>query len=493
MSRKYRLLAGAAFGALVTLLPAAAIAHPLGNFTINHYAAIRVSPDAVDVDLVIDMAEIPSLDAIRALDTNGNGLVDPGELELGRRAACDQLARQVALKVGGSAPSFQLRAAGMRTAPGAGGLLTMRTVCELAAPLASPIDAPTDLTFTDASYPERIGWREIVLVGDGVTVKSASTYSDLSRRLTSYPTDLLRQPLNVRSVEAGLRPGGAPLPEWRVPDAWPLDATTGTAPQAAAPAPGGVAGELASIVDVRHLSLPLAILGLLIAALVGAGHALSPGHGKTVMAAYLVGSRGGTRHALLLGGAVTTSHTLGVLILAAVVLLAGTVLPAERLYPILTVLSGATVVVIGAVLLIGCFRRARRQSTADHEHSGEHVHSGRVHRHEPQAPLAWRGLAALGIAGGLVPSTSALILLLGAIGAGQPIYGLALSVAFGIGMATVLTGIGLAMVHGRALIGRLGLGGRRTRLAAAAVPWVTAVVVLVGGLLLTGQTLAVSL
>jgi nickel/cobalt exporter len=493
MTRKPRLLAAAAFGALATLLPAVVQAHPLGNFTINHYAAIRVSEQAVDLDLVIDMAEIPSLDAIGALDANGNGLAEPKEIEVARRPACEQLARQVLLTVGGRTASLQLTAAGMHAAPGAGGLLTLRTVCELSAALAAPVQARASLTFTDSSYAERIGWREIVVIGDGVTVANAGADQDVSRRLTSYPTDLLRQPLNERSIDVPLRPGGPRTAPWSTEDAWPLDVASRRAPGGDVSVPGGVAGELASIVDFRHLSPSLALLGLLIAAVVGAGHAVSPGHGKTVMAAYLVGSRGGPRHALLLGGAVTVSHTLGVLLLAAVVLLAGRVLPPERLYPVLTVLSGATVVVIGAALLIGCIRRARATATHPHEHASVHRHGWRVHSHDPRPPTAWRGLAALGIAGGLVPSTSALILLLGAVGAGQPAYGLALSVAFGVGMATVLTGIGLAMVHGRALVGRLGLGGPRTRIAAAAMPWVTATVVLVGGLLLTGQTLAASL
>jgi nickel/cobalt transporter (NicO) family protein len=493
MRRKPRLLAAAALAALATLLPAVVQAHPLGNFTINHYAAIRVSEEAVAVDLVIDMAEIPSLDAIRALDTSGNGLAEPAEIEAARRLACERLTGQLALTVGGRVASLQLTAAGMHAAPGAGGLLTLRTVCELTAPLATPIQAQTSLTFADASYAERIGWREIVVIGDGVTVAVAAAQADVSRRLTSYPSDLLRQPLNERSIDVALRPGGTPAGQWIAPDAWPLDASSGGAPEGSASVPGGVAGELASIVDFRHLSPPLALLGLLIAGVVGAGHAVSPGHGKTVMAAYLVGSRGGTRHALLLGGAVTVSHTLGVLLLAAVVVLAGELLPPERLYPVLTVLSGATVVLIGVALLIGCVRRARAHRADHHGPPTQHRHGGRVHSHEPDAPVAWRGLAALGIAGGLVPSTSALILLLGAVGAGQPAYGLALSVAFGIGMATVLTGIGLAMVHGRALVGRLGLGGRRVRWATAALPWVTAMVVVVGGLLLTGQTLAASL
>jgi nickel/cobalt exporter len=497
-----RLLGAFALALLAAGLPAVAAAHPLGNFSINHYAGIRISTDAIMIDLVIDMAEIPSVEAIAALDADGDGTADPAELAAARAEACNGLVRQLTITVGDMAAHPELVAAGMQTAPGAGGLPTLRTVCELRAPIPEPITAPTDFGFEDGSYPERIGWREIVVRGDGVTISSADAGRDLSDRLSAYPTDLLQQPLNERNVTLTLTPGGAALERWSAPDAWRLDARPAPSSGSVTAVPGGVGSELVSLIDFRELSLPLMLVGLLVAAVAGAGHALSPGHGKTVMAAYLIGSRGGARHAVLLGTAVTASHTLGVLLLAAIVLLAGSVVPPERLYPILTVASGATVIVIGAVLLVGCIKRALARDAHDHDHrvdhgEGTHRHGWRVHSHrhesEPRALPGWRGLAALGIAGGLVPSTSALILLLGAIGAGQAAYGVALALAFGIGMAAVLTGIGLALVQGRTWLGRIGPRWPAARFAAAALPWVTAVVVIAGGLVLTGQTLVTTL
>lgn len=493
-----RTLRATVLALLFAALPAVAAAHPLGNFSINHYAGIRVSPDAIEIDLVIDMAEIPALDAIRAIDANGDETADPAELDAARGPACLLLAGHLTLSLDGVVADPQLVAAGMRTAPGAAGLPTLRTVCELRAPLPSPLAAATELTFSDGSYPQRIGWREIVVRGDGMTVATGD--ADVSDRLTEYPADLLQQPLNERSVSTVISPGGAALAPWVAPDAWPLDQPSTAGPAPAAAVPGGVADELSSLVDLTNPSLPLMLLGIAVAAVAGAGHALSPGHGKTVMAAYLIGSRGSTRHALLLGAAVTISHTLGVLLLAVVVLLAGNILPPDRLYPILTVASGATVVVIGAALLIGCIRRAMATSTHGHSHHdrhdhGVHRHGWRLHSHAPEqpSPPGWRGLAAIGIAGGLVPSTSALILLLGASGAGLPAYGVGLALAFGVGMAAVLTGIGLALVHGRAWLASIETSRPAARLAGAALPWVTAVVVLAGGLVLTGQTLVPAL
>jgi nickel/cobalt exporter len=497
-----RLLSAFVLAALGAAVPVVVAAHPLGNFSINHYAGIRISTEAVMVDLVIDMAEIPSVEAIATLDADRDGTADPSELDAAREGACERLAQQVTITVADTGLHPELAAAGMQTAPGAGGLPTLRTVCELLAPISEPIGAPTDFGFEDGSYPERIGWREIVVQGDGVTVASAGAGRDRSARLSRYPADLLQQPLNVRAVTLALAPGGATLEPWSAPDAWPLAQRSAPSSASVAGVPGGVGNELTSLIDFRELSVPLMLAGLLAAAVVGAGHALSPGHGKTVMAAYLLGSRGSRRHAVLLGTAVTLSHTTGVLLLAGFVLVAGAVVPPERLYPILSGASGATVIAIGAVLLAGCVRRAL--ATAAHLHQGDDDHDGGMHRHgwrvhsHVHAPQSrglpgWRGLAALGIAGGLVPSTSALILLLAAIGAGQAAYGVALSLAFGIGMAAVLTGIGLALVHGRTWLGRVATGWPGARLAAVALPWVTAVAIIAGGLVLTSQTLVTTL
>ena len=509
--------AGAALGvALALVAPAIATAHPLGNFTINHFAALRVSRDRVDLDVVIDRAEIPAFQERQRLDTNADGILQPAELDGEREAACRSLASDLHLTAAAHPLPLTLAGAGLSFPPGAGGLSTMRLVCEYTATLPASITSATALGFEDGSFAERIGWREIVVVGDGVTIGDQGSTGNgglgVSSRLTSYPTDLLTQPLDVRSIAVEAMFGGPALPSWQAPDAKAIEAP------AAAPAtdslgavPGGVGKDLAALVDVQDLT-PLAILvSLAIAFALGVVHALSPGHGKTIMAAYLVGGRGSSRQAVGLGLAVTVSHTLGVLALAGITLAASSVLPPERLYPILGVASGGLVIAIGASLL---WQRLRallaRAEQHPHEHEGAHEHAhvagdehGHAHPHpHPHAhahgpadgdSISWRGLLALGLSGGLVPSASALILLLGSIAAGRVAYGLVLVIGFGIGMAVVLAGIGLLLVHARRLVERRMVDGQASfaRLRGAVVPVqvATAGLVVVLGVVLTGQAL----
>jgi ABC-type nickel/cobalt efflux system permease component RcnA len=503
-----RLAPVAALGvlALGASFPTHASAHPLGNFTINHYAEVRVGRDAIVLDVVVDMAEIPAFTEQRQLDTNADGTISPAELAAARLPACTRLGSQLRLAMDARPMALETTAAGMQLLPGAGGLNTLRTVCEFDAPLGSPISAATSVSFADGSYAERIGWREIVVTGDGVTARSqGSSTTSISRRLTQYPTDLLAQPLDQRSVAISVTPGGASLPRLLVPDAQALGAGGGSSSAVASLAgavPGGVGDQLSSLLEARDLTPLVLLFSLLAAAGLGAVHAVSPGHGKTVMAAYLVGTRGRARHAIGLALAVTVSHTAGVLVLAALTLGASDLIPPERLYPVLGLASGLTVVGIGAWLLLARWRDLRhgRAHAHDHGHPHEGDHDG-VHRHGPishsharatEARLTWRSLLALGLAGGLVPSASALLLLLGSVAAGRPAFGLALAIAFGVGMAVVLGGIGLALASAGRLLEHAPKLGGLGRLAPV-VPWATAVVVLGAGLLLTGQALVTQL
>jgi ABC-type nickel/cobalt efflux system permease component RcnA len=228
-------------------------------------------------------------------------------------------------------------------------------------------------------------------------------------------------------------------------------------------------------------------LALLLATLWGAAHALSPGHGKTIVAAYLVGSRGTALHALYLGLTVTATHTLGIYALGLTTLFAAAWILPERLYPWLSLGSGLAVVLVGASLFVARLRaggRAQHGHSHDHDHEHHHDHGhehGHEHRHHelerehdhhhepgrdhlhghdhgahhhdhlPPDRVTPRGLIALGIAGGLLPCPSALVLLLGAIALGQIGFGLLLVVAFSLGLAGVLTAIGIALVHARRL------------------------------------------
>ena len=522
-------------GALALVVPAVALAHPLGNFTINHFAAIRVAPDRVSLDVVIDRAEIPAFQESQVLDTDGDGSLSAAELEAAREPACAALLPELLLMVDGRAVAPTLVSAGLSTAPGAGGLSTMRLVCELEAALTTPIGASSTVSFADRSFEDRIGWREIVVLGDGVQIggpaSGAPADADgVSARLTSYPKDLLTQPLDARSVTLPVSPGGPALAAWTAPDAQALPGAAVEGPIPNEPAsnpglpagavPGGIAENLAALVDVGDLT-PLAILAsLAIAFGLGMVHALSPGHGKTIMAAYLVGARGSSRQAIGLGLAVTVSHTLGVLALAVLTLGASNVLPPERLYPVLGVASGGLVIAIGTSLLWSRLRatgilRHRAAPARDQGHprypirpfspggapaAGAHGRSpadGHGHSHGPgghsHAPvgdgsISWRGLVALGLSGGLVPSASALILLLGSIAAGRVAYGLVLVLGFGLGMAVVLAGIGLLVVNARRVIERRpSIGGLRR--FTMPMQLATASLVVVLGIVLTGQAL----
>ena len=500
---KRRLVVATVAGlAIVAALPGAASAHPLGNFTTNHYIGVTVSADTIDVDIVIDVAEIPTIELLARLDTNADGTLDDAEADEARRSQCAERLPEIDVRVDSRPLDLELWAAGVQQRPGAGGLATIRIVCEARA--ANRTSGPLTLEINNSGSPGALGWREIVVRGDGFETDPADADVDVAAQLTAYPTDLLSQPLAERSATVVLRPGGPALARDPGSDAQPLG-DSGGAPsgEGAATVPGGVAAELPFLPDLDSLSFGTGLIGLLVAAVAGAGHALSPGHGKTVMAAYLVGTRGRARQAVLLGAAVTVSHTLGVLALGGVVLFASDILPAERLYPILGLLSGAAVILIGAWLLVGCLRRMRADAShaRAHEHGHPHGHEHAYrheHPHDHAASMpGLRGLLAIGIAGGLVPSTAALVLLLAAVAAGQAAYGLALALAFGAGMAAVLTGIGLAIVQGRQRLGhrlaRWNTGTRVPARLAGAAPWAIAVVVLVGGVLLTGQALTQTL
>lgn len=557
------LLAGAL--ALATALPhpSVAAAHPLGNFTVNHYAGMFIEPERVLLDVVIDQAEIPTFTARQLLDTDGDGSVSDAEVDVARVTECESLAKDLDLRVDDERVTLVLVEAGIDFPPGAGGLPTMRTVCGYVADLPEPlaIGGPAaQLTFQDGSYPARLGWREMVVTGSGVDVVPGPNGEDVRQdsptgRLTTYPEDMIARPLDERSLAVTIEASAvAPVrPRPNVPDAAPVpvapilpppvepggDSPTSPAPSASGtPAvpevPGGIGtGDVPSIFREADLTPVVLMLSVLTAVALGAGHALTPGHGKTLMAAYLVGTRGRPLHAVGLGLSVSVSHTAGILVLAALIVGASDVLPADVVVRAAPVVASVSIMAIGAWMLAGEWRR-RRSATATataahdhaaahehphgdhhvhgdehaaahdhagaHEHSddeasshvaGEHSHGGVRHSHLPPtgATITWRSLFVLGLAGGLIPSTSALLILLGSIAAGRAAFGMVLVVAFGLGMAAVMTGIGLVLVVARERLDRVPTSAVLRR-AREAVPLVAACIVFGFGIYLTVQALA---
>jgi ABC-type nickel/cobalt efflux system permease component RcnA len=547
------LLAGLAGIVAPLFIPALALAHPLGNFTVNHYAGLRITPDGVHLDAVLDRAEIPTFQIRRTLDGDGDGELSPAELDGVRADGCAEYADGLALTADGTPLSLRLVAAGVTFPPGNGGLSTMRLVCEFEAPFTAALTSATTIAYRDTFVAERIGWREVTVQGDGTTIGGDLPTTTVSARLSAYPQELIGTPLDVREATITVSPGGPTLAPAPIPDAQPLPGVAAPSSSAApvatpdpvapnaspAPAadttpagagiPGGVEG-IPSILTTDRLDPVLIFVALLTAAALGAGHALTPGHGKTLMAAYLVGTRGTALHAAGLGLSVSVSHTLGILALAVVVLGAQQALPPDVVVRAAPVIAAITIVLIGGWMLVTELRRWRDRrvaaallATPDHTHDhrhehphvprhahdqahahdgghaddhvpddGEHSHGGVRHRHVPAAgsTITWRSLFVLGLAGGLVPSTNALLILLGTIAAGRPAWGIVLVVAFGLGMAAVMGGVGLVFVSARGLLERLPRGraaGRLTRL----MPLGAAVLVLGLGLVLTGQAIGV--
>jgi nickel/cobalt exporter len=463
---------GAALAALTVILlvagAAGAAAHPLGNFTVNTYSGLRVGPDRLAVDHVVDLAEIPTFQTRQAIDTDHDDRVADAEAGRWRDRECRRLAAGIRTMVDGRAARLAVTGSALSFPEGVGGLPTLRLECTLAAPL--PVGGRA-LTYADGNHQGRVGWREITAVGDRVTLDTTDVPpASPSARLTRYPEDQLSSPLTQRTAILHYHPGGPRAP------------TRESA--AGGVARGGVdraTAAFAALVGERSGSAGFAVVALGVAVGLGAAHALAPGHGKTVMAAYLVGLRGSLRQAATIGATVTLTHTAGVLLLG-LVLSTTRAVASERVYPWLGLGSGLLLTGVGVGLLL----RAR-PGHRHHHHAHDHDHHGHGHG---GPPLGRRGLVALGLAGGLVPSPSAVVVLLAGIALGRAWFGVALVLAYGLGMAATLTGIGLLLARLRTRIDRrlqVPAGSPMARLGRL-LPAVTAsVIVLVGlGLALQG-------
>jgi nickel/cobalt exporter len=417
-----RLLALAALCYL--LVPVAtASAHPLGNFTINRFARVEVAGDRLYVRYVVDMAEIPTLQRvpirINALSITANGR--PVHLHLVRIVLAHPR--------------------------GAAGLRTTRFQAILAGPR---IGGRTVVAVDDRNYENRIGWKEIIF---GASTRSASS------ELRAYPKDLLSSPLDISQASASLAPTN--------------DAPPVLLSGKALAAPDRIADSgFASLVGRRHLSTVVVLVSLLLAVFWGAAHALSPGHGKTIVSAYMVGSRGTPWHAALLGLITTATHTAGVFALGGVTLLLSQWIVPDRLYPWLDLSAGLMVVGVGAFVLAARARHARAHQHGHHRHHS-HDHGER------------RSLLAVGISGGLLPCPSALVVLLAAISLHRVAFGMLLVFAFSLGLALAITCIGLLAVLARRAFARFDGGGRLL----SVLPAVSALVIVVAGVAMVARAL----
>jgi nickel/cobalt exporter len=470
--RRYVILIGCAIVGAFLLWPLTAAAHPLGNFTINHYSRLHFAGGAVQVKYVLDYAEIPTFQM--KPDTDGDGTLAPAEADAFLDATLPGLVSNLHLAIGGREEALKVLDRSAAFVPGQGGLPTLRLEATLEAALPSGWQGAGG-SYADGNLGERLGWREIVVQGgDGIAINNASVpATDVSNELRAYPENLLTSPLNVTSASFSLVPGSGGTD---------VGSRAASVPRPAA-SQGKPTDQVAALITAETLSPTVILVSILVALFWGAAHALSPGHGKTVVAAYLVGSRGTARHAVFLGLTVTLTHTIGVFALGGITLWLSRYLLPETLYPWLNVISGALVIVIALALAYQRLRGILQQkaaSASDHSHDSfelaaegtgydlVHSHGGVTHSHLPPGAagtrVTWRGLLALGVSGGLIPCPSALVLLLGAVALGRVGFGIVLVIAFSFGLAILLTAIGLLMVYAQRLFARFSFEARVPRL-----------------------------
>ncbi len=404
-ARRFRASLRGAAGLLLGLLSSLAArpvsAHPMGNFAICHYARFQAEPGVLRLRYVLDMAEIPTVGEKDALDGNHDGVISDGERAAYLSARADTLQKGLALGVD-SAPALLRRTGGdLRLQPGAGGLDTLKITLDFETAL--PADGkPHRIGYHDRNYAERAGWKEIVAAsGTGFDLKGESVAAtDRSQQLSIYPpnaippqdvsADFTVTPSETATIAPVAPRNATPIaPAGASPAA--SDPSASTVPPAVAAPNGSVAppadnaatasatprDAFTQTIARRELTPGLLLLGLAVAFVFGAFHALSPGHGKTMVAAYLVGTRGTAKHAVLLGIIVTVTHTLGVFALGFLTLFASRYIVPEKLYPILSLVSGVSVCGVGLWLLYSRLRGLPDGHSHDHahDHAGGHSHS----------------------------------------------------------------------------------------------------------------------
>jgi ABC-type nickel/cobalt efflux system permease component RcnA len=444
---------------LLASFPAAALAHPLGNFTVNHLSIVTVHREAVAVRYVLDLAEIPTLQ-----ETNAGTAA----------TVVDRVAGALELRADDRPVPLVVRGSTSERVPGQAGLETLRVTVDLSS-MTAPKDGAS-LTFHDRTFPGRVGWHDVVLRG---AIANASVGpDDATDELRAYPGDATVAPPDrvVASAQVAL---AASVPGANAGSSgigrFAIDAS---------------ADRLTAFLRGGDADIAALLAALVVAMILGSLHALGPGHGKAIVAAYLVGSKGTPREAVVLGATVTLTHTLGVYALGLLTLIAAQVLVPEAIYPILGVASGVVVTITGAALFRSRLRR--RPSGHDHAHDHAHGHGPGQHQHAPRVPM--RGLLALGISGGLLPCPTALVILLAAVSFHNVLLGMALVAAFSIGLASVLTGVGLALVWGRGMVQRNSRALAVVRSSAAAVaarylPVASAGAIALAGLVITLQSI----
>ena len=479
MKRKLgAILAGCA---VALLLVNPLMAHPLGNFSINRYTAIDARPNGIFLQHVLDLAEVPTFQE--------TGHLAPEEMKPHLERRVGEWLRGLRLTADGAAVPLVPTAIRVACLEGAGGLPVLRIEADLLPRFAESgrSGSKVHLIYRDLNFADRAGWKEIVVSGGAVLSSSVSAHDRGSNHLRVYPEKLLSAPPNVTEAIFAIRldaPRHAATPAAASTMRFDLSLCrrNGGAGLTGSPSSrsGGETKDFGTLFRKMaggRLDPGVLTVALLGAFLLGAYHALTPGHGKTILAAYFVGSRGTPGQALLLGLVTTLTHTSGVFLLGLATLFASRFIVPEQLYPILSALSGLMLLGVGASLFwrrLRTLRQAGHRTVVgphehhhqhkhahghhdhvhghDHDHDSDHHHG---HTHAPAGDVRARDLIALGVTGGLLPCPSALVVMLASISVGQVGLGLGLITTFSVGLASVLIAGGLLMVYARSFMERL--------------------------------------
>jgi nickel/cobalt transporter (NicO) family protein len=482
--------------ALAAVAPGAAradtVASLLGNFTINQYCGLKLGGASLGVHYVVVFGQLPALRELHNADANGDGVTSQAERDAYVGKLAPGLAEDLEVRFDGTA--LPLRATHWTSSlPTEQGGFSLRVDVDFNAALPHVVPGtPHRVEFTNRSYAGRLGWHEIAVeAAPKIFVYDTNAYANsltggLREALQALPRT---GPLDERAVHMTFNLGS--IPAAAIPLAARSEALPAL-PAKLAAAPGRkftpwVKGawlarateSLVASISAPRLEPGVAVLALLGALALGAVHALSPGHGKTIVGAYLIGSRGTPRHAAFLGLTVTMTHTALVFILGFATLYASRFMVPERLFPVLSLLSALLVVGLGLVLLARRVRAARHSlpgagppatpvfhavqpsslmhlhsASTMHSHAGGLMHShggGAMHSHLPPGAagdrITWQSMLALGVSGGLVPCPSAMVLLLAAVALNKTAYGMLLVLAFSVGLALSLTVVGLAFLY----------------------------------------------
>ena len=485
---------------IIFFIPSIGFSHPLGNFSINRYSRLEPGADYLSIFYVVDMAEIPTFQEKSSIDTDEDGRISDRESAsyLARKAT--ELPQNLNVLINKQPAHLEVLSKNIIITSEPLFLPTLRIELELRTPLLSS-SSPIEITYEDNNYSQRLGWKEIIAkAGSRMEIEESNVpEADVSNALKAYPEEMLNNPPDVQNARIVVASGSGPT-------AASEDRLTSTAETSRQ-------DRFTRLIQTKDLTPRTYLIALLISLGLGAMHALSPGHGKSIVAAYLIGTRGTVRHAVFLGATVTITHTVGVFALGFITLFASRYILPETLYPWLSLVSGIIVVIIGATMIVKRIQAVRNQADSHHHfihahshndygdgshnnpgyghrhhsygdhhhdnshdhhsntnltdltHSHHHTHNDHDHGHShlpPGAggePVTWRSLLALGITGGILPCPSALVVLLAAISMHRVGFGMILILAFSIGLAAVLTTIGLMFVKARQLLDRVSTAG----------------------------------